>query len=361
MSGTVDSNESPRRRHLLVFDLNGLFVERVRGAHYAPLAASGMVSERAREVVGTSATSTNAREDDAPSTSSSSPVSSRTRGASERVRAVKPDFRINKHACYLRRHAREFLEWAHERFDVGVWSSAMEHNTSAMVKNIWGDLREKLAFVLCQEHCTRAGMMKTSDGFGTKPRFLKNLSVVWQKFETRFDETNTLLIDDDSYKVVKNPPNTAIHPSPFTVADRESDNGLGPNGALRLYLEKLHECDSVPAFVKTNPFVDAAPRAVADDIETVGARLEALSVRDGAKKAETENARRRRRRLQQKASAETTVETAAAAHDAEITSFGTQTVVETASEVRRHRFIAHEERESRVETVTRPRRLSMSI
>ena len=284
MSGTVDSNESPRRRHLLVFDLNGLFVERVRGAHYAPLAASGMVSERAREVVGTSATSTNAREDDAPSTSSSSPVSSRTRGASERVRAVKPDFRINKHACYLRRHAREFLEWAHERFDVGVWSSAMEHNTSAMVKNIWGDLREKLAFVLCQEHCARAGMMKTSDGRGTKPRFLKNLSVVWQKFETRFDETNTLLIDDDSYKVVKNPPNTAIHPSPFTVADRESDDGLGPNGALRLYLEKLHECDSVPAFVKTNPFVDAAPRAVADDIEAVGARLEALSVRDGAKK-----------------------------------------------------------------------------
>tara|TARA_B100000003_G_scaffold91006_1_gene81644 strand:- start:7147 stop:7830 length:684 start_codon:yes stop_codon:yes gene_type:complete len=160
----------------------------------------------------------------------------------------------------------------------------MEHNTSAMVENIWGDLREKLAFVLCQEHCARAGMMKTSDGRGTKPRFLKNLSVVWQKFETRFDETNTLLIDDDSYKVVKNPPNTAIHPSPFTVADRESDDGLGPNGALRLYLEKLHECDSVPAFVKTNPFVDAAPRAVADDIEAVGARLEALSVRDGAKK-----------------------------------------------------------------------------
>ena len=53
---------------------------------------------------------------------------------------------------------------------------------------------------------------------------------------------------------------------------------------MRLYLEKLHECDSVPAFVKTNPFVDAAPRAVADDIEAVGARLEALSVRDGAKK-----------------------------------------------------------------------------
>ena len=244
---------------MLVFDLNGLFVERVRGAHYAPLAASGMVSERAREVVGTSATSTNAREDDAPSTSSSSPVSSRTRGASERVRAVKPDFRINKHACYLRRHAREFLEWAHERFDVGVWSSAMEHNTSAMVENIWGDLREKLAFVLCQEHCARAGMMKTSDGRGTKPRFLKNLSVVWQKFETRFDETNTLLIDDDSYKVVKNPPNTAIHPSPFTVADRESDDGLGPNGALRLYLEKLHECDSVPAFVKSTKLAHKKP------------------------------------------------------------------------------------------------------
>jgi len=284
MSETVDSNESARRRHLLVFDLNGLFVERVRGAHYAPRATSGTVPERSREVAGTSATSTNAREGDAPSVSSSSPVSSRTRGVSERVRAVKPDFIINKHSCYLRRHAREFLEWAHERFDVGVWSSAMEHNTSAMVENIWGDLREKLAFVLCQEHCARAGMMKTSDGRGTKPRFLKNLSVVWQKFEARFDETNTLLIDDDSYKVVKNPPNTAIHPSPFTVAGRESDNGLGPNGALRLYLEKLHKCDSVPAFVKMNPFVDTAPRAIADDIDAVGARLEALSVRDDAKK-----------------------------------------------------------------------------
>ena len=285
MSATVDSNETVRRRHLLVFDLNGLFVERVRGAHYAPPATSGTeVSERSREVAGTSATSTNAREEDAPSILSNSPVSSRTRGVSERVRAVKPDFIINKHSCYLRRHAREFLEWAHERFDVGVWSSAMEHNTSAMVENIWGDLREKLAFVLCQEHCARAGMMKTSDGRGTKPRFLKNLSVVWQKFEARFHETNTLLIDDDSYKVVKNPPNTAIHPSPFTVAGRESDDGLGPNGALRLYLEKLYACDSVPAFVKMNPFVDTAPRAIAVDIDAVGARLEALSVRDDAKK-----------------------------------------------------------------------------
>jgi hypothetical protein len=48
-----------------------------------------------------------------------------------------------------------------------------------------------------------------------KPIFLKELKYVWEMFPW-YDETNTLLIDDSPHKVVRNPPNTSLHPEPLT-------------------------------------------------------------------------------------------------------------------------------------------------
>ena len=257
MDANDDDRGIARRRILLVFDLNGLFVERVRNGKFTKPRARAVETTAERAVEVEDAVPRDSSRASAPPRASS-PVSSRTRGATQRPEVVQPDFRVGKHNCYLRRFSEEFLRWIHERFDVGVWSSAMEVNTLAMVENIWPtDLRSKIEFVLNQDHCAVDGVMKKVGGKGTKPKFLKPLSVVWEKFANRFDATNTLLIDDDAYKAIRNPENTAIHPTPFSVASRDSDDGLSADGALRQYLARLLTSDSVPEFVKANRFIDS--------------------------------------------------------------------------------------------------------
>ena len=259
---TTSENELRDRRVLLVFDLNGLFVERVEGTVFAEEA--GPSDDAATSKDGTDA-----------------PVSSRTRHAGSRRAIIAPDFRCGKKNCFVRQFAREFLAWCHENFDVAVWSSAMRVNTEAMVENVWGELRHKLSFVLSQEHCAVDGKMPTSNGRGTKPRFLKELSIVWQNFGDglRCDAANTLLIDDSHYKVARNPPHTSIHPTPFTVSTRDFDVGLSENGALRRYLEKLLDARiSVPAFVRANPFVDADNLDTVTAVEVIGSELAAMRV-----------------------------------------------------------------------------------
>ena len=282
MAGVADTKIVPdnahhtSRRFLLVFDLNGLFVERFRKSpftrprHSTEASTSkndecDQQSERGVDDAGTN----------------DGPVSTRTRHAKNRREALRADFRIGKYHCYKRRFAKEFLKWAHANFDVAVWSSAQPQNTMGIIDNVWGELKGKLAFILTQEHCTHVGSLK-KDG-QRKPKFLKELSVVWEKFKDRgYNGANTLLIDDSPYKVERNPPNTAIHPTPFTIAMRDCEKGLSDTGALRMYLTRLLESDSIPSFVKANPFFDEddfdAGFVDAHTMVTIGEKMAALNV-----------------------------------------------------------------------------------
>ena len=100
MGKNDDERGIERRRILLVFDLNGLFVERFRNGKFTrPHAVDAIETERAVEI-----------EDAVPR--ASSPVSSRTRGAATRLEVVEPDFRVGRHNHYVRRYTEEFLRWA---------------------------------------------------------------------------------------------------------------------------------------------------------------------------------------------------------------------------------------------------------
>jgi len=279
---TTSADALGNRRVLLVFDLNGLFVERVEGAVFAE-------ARQSDEVAATDGTD--------------APVSSRTRNARSRREIIAPDFRCGKKNCFIRRFAREFLEWCHDHFDVGVWSSAMRVNTEAMVDNVWGELRHKLSFVLSQEHCAVDGKIPTSNGRGTKPKFLKELSVVWKNFgeQCDVDVANTLLIDDSHYKVARNPPYTSIHPTPFTASTRDFDSGLSEHGALRSYLQALLNARvSVPAFVSTNPFVDVDNLDAVAALEVIGSEFAEmrLSEKKGGDVREKKTRSHRRTRRQ---------------------------------------------------------------
>ena len=281
------SRANNRKRHLLVFDLNGLFVDRHRGAPYYTAVvhrgdeAAGCLSvnDDGGDVLDTSDAPTNEKE--------ASPIATRTRSSvsrGERKGAVPADFKTSKGRfhCYAREYAREFLMWAHANFAVGVWSSATAENTAELVDRIWpAALRRELKFVMSQEECGQVGKMPAKSG-GTKPIFIKELERVWHRFKDgEFHATNTLLIDDSEYKVVRNPAHTAIHPTPFTVAKRSRDMGLSAKGALRNYLEKLREHESVPTFVRENPFDDSADEHVLvtrETIDELGEELSALAV-----------------------------------------------------------------------------------
>ena len=134
----------------------------------------------------------------------------RERGATEH----KPSFTIGNFKCFVRPGVRKFLKWVHHHFDVAVWSSTMPHNTIPIVRHIWGKKMKDLKFIFSQRQCTYTGTM--DDG---KPIFLKELKYVWEMFPW-YDETNTVLIDDSPYKVARNPPQTSIHPEPLTFDTR---------------------------------------------------------------------------------------------------------------------------------------------
>ena len=280
----MKTSAEKNHKHLLVFDLNGLFVDRHRGAPYYTVrrgdeaACQSSTNDDGGDAAGKGDVANDEKE--------SSPIARRTRNSDnhERKVAVPADFKTSKGRfhCYARKHAKEFLLWAHENFAIGVWSSATAENTAELVDRIWPTkLRRDLKFVMSQEECGQVGTMPAKSG-GTKPIFIKELERVWSRFTNgEFHATNTLLIDDSEYKVVRNPAHTAIHPRPFTVEKCARDVGLSKTGALRSYLEKLRSHESVPKFVRENVFDDSTDEQIAvtrETIDKLGEELSALAV-----------------------------------------------------------------------------------
>ena len=225
-----------RHRHMLVLDLNGLLVDRRMSPFENP-------------VDGTK---------------------------------VAPDAKFGKFYIYNRPHMRSFVEWASEHFTVGVWSSAQHHNARTLVNHVWGKQRDRLAFVWGQDRCTHVGAMDPNAGqTRSKPILLKDLHALWAVSSyARFGPNNTLLLDDSPYKAVMNPAHTAIHPAEYKLswgADglaagesedanrRIADELLGPSGALREYLAKLSECETVTEYVAANPWRSFGPAAPDSD------------------------------------------------------------------------------------------------
>ncbi|MFX6533537.1 HAD family hydrolase, partial [Acinetobacter baumannii] len=165
------------------------------------------------------------------------------------VRGLRPDVVYGKFYVFKRPFCTEFLKFCFERFEVGLWSSAREHNIDGVLSNITGGARSKLLFVWSQEECI-------DSGFGClhkeeKPLFLKELKDLWgdKNFKGRFSASNTLLIDDEPHTCLLNPPNTAIFPNPYKKHNRD-DTLLGPDGELRKFLDGLADAEDVPSYVK---------------------------------------------------------------------------------------------------------------
>ncbi|KAI8563157.1 hypothetical protein RHMOL_Rhmol03G0090900 [Rhododendron molle] len=164
----------------------------------------------------------------------------------------RPDGIAENFLVFNRPFCNEFLKFCLERFDVGIWSSAREWNMNDGLSTINRGLKDKLLFVWDQKKCSDSGFksLERKD----KPIFLKELKKLWEDpaqpwRRGQYSSSNTLLIDDDPYKALLNPPNTAVFPESYKF-DMENDAVLGSKGELRLFLDGLAEAADVPSYVK---------------------------------------------------------------------------------------------------------------
>ena len=145
-------------------------------------------------------------------------------GASSSGFRIEQDAKVGNFFVYNRPHMKEFLDFLHENFTVGVWSSATEYNARMLVRHLWGKKKEKqLAFVWGQEKCTNVGVFTEPR---VKPVFLKELDKLWSynAVMEKFRGGNTVLIDDSPYKAVNDPKHSALHPAEFKIVFKEEDH-----------------------------------------------------------------------------------------------------------------------------------------
>ncbi|KAK9073264.1 hypothetical protein SSX86_007588 [Deinandra increscens subsp. villosa] len=172
--------------------------------------------------------------------------------------AYKPDTIIGSKAVFKRPFCDEFLKFCFERFSVGVWTSRTRRNIERVLQFLSIDIEHQLLFCWDQSHCTDTGFNTVDNS--DKPLVLKELKKLWEKQDPNlpwhkgvYNESNTIFLDDSPYKALRNPPYTAIFPYSYSYRDTQ-DNGLGPNGDLRNYLERLAASDNVQKFIEQNPF-----------------------------------------------------------------------------------------------------------
>ncbi|KAG5584168.1 hypothetical protein H5410_044602 [Solanum commersonii] len=175
------------------------------------------------------------------------------------VQTYKPDLVCGNFTVFKRPFCDQFLKFCLERFEVGIWSSAMERNMDAILDNIMVGLRRKLLFVWDQEKCIVSGFKCWEKK--EKPIFLKQMKKIWEnKYNLlpfcggKFSESNTLMIDDEPHTVLINPPNTAIFPPVFKVGNGK-DTFLGPKGDLQKFLDGLVDANDVPTYVEEHSLI----------------------------------------------------------------------------------------------------------
>ncbi|KAJ9559176.1 hypothetical protein OSB04_013790 [Centaurea solstitialis] len=99
----------------------------------------------------------------------------------------------------LRPFCEDFLKFCFERFEVGLWSSALEHNIEGVLTKVMGEMKSRLLFTWDQKESTDTGFKCLENK--NKPLFLKELKYLWQKKysnlpwrDGEYSSSNTLLI-----------------------------------------------------------------------------------------------------------------------------------------------------------------------
>ncbi|GJZ81501.1 uncharacterized FCP1 homology domain-containing protein-like protein [Tanacetum coccineum] len=160
-----------------------------------------------------------------------------------------PDFSYGYFLVYKRPYCEEFLKFCFERFEVGLWSSAREHNLTGVLTNVIGELKSKFLFTWDQKQCMDTGF-KCLDN-KDKPLFLKELSHLWEKKYSDLPWRVGEYSSSNTFQTL------SIFPRNYDPENKE-DDFLGPDGELRVFLDGLAEAKDVPTYVKDHPIGEPA-------------------------------------------------------------------------------------------------------
>jgi TFIIF-interacting CTD phosphatase-like protein len=156
-----------------------------------------------------------------------------------------------------RPHAQLFLKYCVETFTVVIWSSARPENVKAMCDSILTPtLRGKVAAIWGRDKFNL-----TQQDYNLRVQCYKRLQKVWgdpriavshpdYNFGGRWDQTNTVLIDDSIEKARSEPHNLIEVPEWFGNLDEADD--ILPQVHDHLNYLSLHS--NVSACLRTNPF-----------------------------------------------------------------------------------------------------------
>lgn len=172
-----------------------------------------------------------------------------------------------------RPHAEKFLQYCIETFSVVIWSSAKAQNVVPMCQSIISaDLRSKIIAIWGRE---TFGLSPFD--FNTRVQCYKRLTKLWTdpviaashpnaQNGGRWDQTNTVLIDDSSEKARSEPYNLIEIPEFF--GDHKEVGDILPQVHDFLNFLSMHE--NVSAAIRHSPFV---PQPKANPREATGLNL----------------------------------------------------------------------------------------
>ncbi|KAK8200770.1 hypothetical protein M8818_006086 [Zalaria obscura] len=154
---------------------------------------------------------------------------------------------------------RPFLDYIFSQHHVMVWSSGMPENVLAICKHLFSP-----------EHFNKLIDIWGRDTLGLPPalyaqkvQVYKQLSWVWgselvqasaSKLNHRWDQTNTVLIDDSALKAVTEPFNL-IQVDDFKATPEQMEEGVDVLGQVAVYLEKAKWMNDVSAFMRAHKFI----------------------------------------------------------------------------------------------------------
>ncbi|MCO5614391.1 hypothetical protein L7F22_068671 [Adiantum nelumboides] len=134
-------------------------------------------------------------------------------------------FHVGQHWVVLRPGCMEFLDALFARFRVGIWSTSLLKNVTAMIRCLETNAKKKYPFFMiwgqeqCHRHATKT--IYRPDKMGVEAVF-KPLKYVWSQFGDLCEHTRTILIDDSPYKACTNPIENCIFPKSYDVNHPDS-------------------------------------------------------------------------------------------------------------------------------------------
>ena len=194
----------------------------------------------------------------------------------------------------LREHVGEFLEFCVKSFEVAFWSCCNEKNLKSMFQSLKRACTPSLSKQL--QRCRTfnhdwCNVVCDSDGVPVTKRpyfFVKPLDALFDHPDglkgTRATVENTLLIDDSSYKNVRNDMWNAVHPSPFHSATEPAGTAWFHHQLIPWLRELKHSGQTVPRLCEANQGFGHR-RLLPDDRE---AKRVLLSLRAGPRALELE-------------------------------------------------------------------------